>query len=67
MSTHPEDLAEVEKFRAFLRRAATEPRDSGRTWGDLYDEMYDNGDRAEDTEAGLANDSGTSFYTDSGV
>lgn len=55
MSTHPEDAAE-----------ATEPRDSGRTWGDLYDEMYDNGDRAEDTERGVANDSGNAFWTGDG-
>lgn len=40
LAVFAEDVAEVEKFRSFLRRAAEEPRGSGRTWGDLYDEMY---------------------------
>lgn len=48
----PADVAELVKFRAYLRAATDEPRGSGRTWGDLYDEMYDNGDRMEDCESG---------------
>lgn len=45
------------------------PRDR---WGEdtgraVLDAAYGNGDRAEDTESGIANDSGSAFYTDSGA
>jgi len=45
-------------------------RSSDRWWEELRRDCspsYDNGDRAEDTEAGRANDSGNAFYTQDGV